>query len=259
MNAAERFFRELPRHKTTPESMPLSDIEIRRILAGTKTQMRWPVSPQIDTATVEKHAVAMRDDRALFQADQPPFVSPFGPIDGARFIAEAYRVKKTWEEAISGRATRHFAEIEYRADGARATVDIDVAVHRKLELAHPRGWSPAIRMPTWASRRLLLLVRALRIERLQDITDSDAIAEGAQHFKDLPHDYASSDPNRWSMEEPRSTSECLWSPVFAFANHFCKRHSDVRHDFSLWDSNPWVWVATFSVLRPIADTDGETT
>lgn len=100
-------------------------------------------------------------------------------------------------------------------------------------------WKSPIHMPRWASRLELDEPRA-RIERLQDITEEDAIAEGARRFDDIydPHPYGKG--NRWSMESPTTTDQCLGSARFAYGNLWNKLHGE-----RAWDANPWVWVLEF--------------
>jgi hypothetical protein len=85
-------------------------------------------------------------------------------------------------------------------------------------------------MPRWASR-LLLEVMAVRVERLQDMTAADLLAEG------IPREY---DEN----------------PIQAWRNRWraFKQHWDIlnaKRGFS-WDSNPLVWVVVFRVLTGAA-------
>jgi hypothetical protein len=91
-------------------------------------------------------------------------------------------------------------------------------------------------MPRWASR-ITLLVTDVRVERLQDISGADAIAEGL-------------------MENPaalRSAVEmgCHWgfegddrygSPISAYATLW-----DHINGFGAWDANPWIAAYTFTV------------
>ena len=76
----------------------------------------------------------------------------------------------------------------------------------------PDRWRPSIFMPRWASR-LTLEVRSVRVERLNDITDTDARAEGTAG---------------------RDAYQSLWDRINA------KR--------AAWASNPWVWVVEFRRL-----------
>jgi len=106
---------------------------------------------------------------------------------------------------------------------------------------------PSIHMPRWASR-ITLEITGVRVERLQDISEADAKAEGAQHFPDLPGKSPYGQDCRWSMEQPDSVYKCLSSARWAFANYFCKiagKASKGLHDPEPWDANPWVWVIEF--------------
>lgn len=106
---------------------------------------------------------------------------------------------------------------------------------------------PSIHMPRWASR-ITLEITDVRVERLQDISKEDAIAEGAQHFPDLPGKNPWGQDDRWSMEQPNSVDDCLGSARSAFGNYFCKLAGNAPkgiHDPRPWDANPWVWVVKF--------------
>lgn len=106
---------------------------------------------------------------------------------------------------------------EYAADGGPApefiTLD-DNLVQR---------WKPSIHMPRWASRILLEIVN-VRIERLQDISEADATAEGTPHSLGHP-------AGRTAVENFEHLWECI------------------NGDGS-WSANPWVWVIEFKVVKP---------
>jgi hypothetical protein len=74
-------------------------------------------------------------------------------------------------------------------------------------------------MPRWASR-LTLEVTGVRVERLQEISEADAIAEGIPAFKPSP------------SKIPRLHYASLWDSLNA------------KRGFG-WDKNPWVWVVEF--------------
>lgn len=118
------------------------------------------------------------------------------------------------------------------------------------------SWRPSIHMPRWASR-ITLAVEAVRVERLQDISEGDAIAEGC-FFTDYgrwcfhqggppcdPGDCPAPDehhPQRdgWMWDATTSTEECLGSARSAFANLWEKINGP-----DAWNANPWVSVTTF--------------
>ena len=83
-------------------------------------------------------------------------------------------------------------------------------------------WRPSIFMPRWASR-ILLEITAVRVERLQDISNEDALAEGVDlsgglRMRTMP----------WALYRE------LWESI--------------NGDGS-WEANPWVWVIEFKVLE----------
>jgi hypothetical protein len=91
---------------------------------------------------------------------------------------------------------------------------------------YPLVWKPSIHMPRKASR-LLLEITELRIERLNNISESDAIDEGATPSMvggDL--DYL----------KYRAGFQTLWNSINA------------ERGYS-WESNPFVWVVSFQIAR----------
>jgi len=87
-------------------------------------------------------------------------------------------------------------------------------------------WKPSIHMPRTASR-ITLTVTDVRVERLQGISEADAVAEGvdAVTMDDVPRQAAIS---------RRSDFAALWNCL---------------HGAAAWDANPWVVALTFTVAR----------
>jgi hypothetical protein len=92
---------------------------------------------------------------------------------------------------------------------------------------------PSIFLPRWGSR-ITLEVAALRLERLKDISEADAIAEGLIWRPALEAWCASESPNWPTFRSPVRSYAGLW-------NHINPKRG--------WDSNPWVWAISF---EPVA-------
>jgi len=90
----------------------------------------------------------------------------------------------------------------------------------------PIKWTPSIHMPRAASR-IDLLIKSVRIERLQDISEADALAEGITYdqLPDNPHD----------LQRARTWYRGLWEEINGAGS---------------WEANPWVWVIEFERIRP---------
>lgn len=82
-------------------------------------------------------------------------------------------------------------------------------------------WRPSIFMPRWASR-ILLEITDIRVERLQDISEDGAIAEGV-------------------TPDPIVYGDCCYTDAFI---RIIKSLNDKRPGCS-WDDNPWIWVIEF--------------
>ncbi len=85
--------------------------------------------------------------------------------------------------------------------------------------AEPR-WRSSIHMPRWASR-LTLRITEVRVQRLKDCSNADAVAEGIGTPTDMR--YAASEGYRFIWEEINGPGS--------------------------WDANPWVWAITFDVIQ----------
>src|SRR5690606_31938391 len=108
---------------------------------------------------------------------------------------------------------------------------------RADEVAEIR-WKPSIHMPRWASR-LTLEVTAVKVERLQEISQEDARAEGVatEEWDDWRENVTSiAMPEGSYIENERDLFRDLWDSLNA------------ERGFG-WDTNPWVCATSFIVHR----------
>ena len=209
---------------------------VRAILDGRKTQTRRPLKPQ------PRILPFPFDDEVIVHLLPPSSDCPFGQVGDRLWVRETfcleYQVESDQKPPFTdGRPIRwEFAGMESDPEGADS---IWIQPHYRAtdptpELAYEDSggeptvrWKPSIHMPRWASR-ITLEITDIRIERLQEITEEEAEAEGREP--------------RWSMEEPKSVRECLGSARYAFANLW---ESLYEKKGLGWYANPWVWVIGF--------------
>jgi len=148
-------------------------------------------------------------------------------------------VRETWTESVdkAGKAV-----VVYRADGAAygilcdADGEGDVVGHNStpVECAfdlESLRWRPSIFMPRWACRTMLE-VTDVRVERLQEITEEDAITEGVgPGFVPCPHPQFS-DVQTTRCVGYRPMFQRLWNEI------------NSKRGFG-WDVNPFVRVISF--------------
>lgn len=92
--------------------------------------------------------------------------------------------------------------------------------------------------------RILLEVTAVRVERLQDISEEDATAEGAEQTHNEKCRGGHPMPN-WSLTGQTDHANCLGTPKYAF-NHYWNSINGP----DAWEKNPWVWIVEFKRLLP---------
>ena len=95
-------------------------------------------------------------------------------------------------------------------------------------------YKPSIHMPR-AACRILLEITDVRVERLQDITEEQAKAEGVRLYSDHAElgDWWHVEGVETYSADPRKSFELLWSSVGGD-----------------WQANPWVWVVEFKRVTP---------
>jgi len=180
---------------------------VRALLAGTKTQTRRVVKPQ----------PVMRDGEPEWPADAKRprgrgFEDcPYGAPGDRLWVRETWNTFEGW------------AGYFYAADNHSFGIGADDDPDHIPE--HAVRWRPSIHMPRAASR-ITLEITAVRVERLQDISEADAIAEGADPLL-VPPDGGSA-PH---VEGYRT----LWEYINGAGS---------------WDLNPWVWVVEFRRVTP---------
>ena len=110
-----------------------------------------------------------------------------------------------------------------QADGS------DITGHKSDHLVS--SWRPSIHMPRWACR-IILEITNIRVERVQDISEDDAIADGGLE--------AMIEDHIWYI--PGTDSKTTRDPIYAFEHIWNACHSARGLG---WDVNPWVWVIDF--------------
>jgi hypothetical protein len=123
------------------------------------------------------------------------------------------------------------------------------------KLNGPEDWGKtrtSIHMPRWASR-LTLEVLTVRVERLQDISEDDAKAEGLVRLAGHPNAYQCAVSKKFHVQaEHNEFCGCLVGQtlklrpaVCAFGSTWNGVNAKRGHN---WDSNPWVWAIEFKRL-----------
>jgi hypothetical protein len=192
---------------------------IRAILDGKKSMTRRVVKPQPEPfCAAFTHETGATNCTVVYRPK--PSDAPFQP--GARLW-----VRETWRRPRIN-------------DGAPAAIKSPVQ-YRATSLFHDgfgESWRPSIFMPRWASR-ITLGVTAVKVERLQDISEEDAKAEGVRF-----------DGTYWlgGVHPIKKTPQCWPTAKDAFKALWNSINS--KRGYS-WEANPWVWCYTFS--REIAN------
>jgi hypothetical protein len=201
----------------------MSSPMVRAILDGRKTQTRRIVKPQPKRGWHVEPFNCLHNGPSVLYARPSCLAGEFTTAVRCPYGAPGDRL---WVRETFGRTNPGGEDgvYYYRADGRNPDslggkpFDFDLA------------WTPSIHMPRAASR-ITLEVTGVRVERLQEISDADAIAEGAPGYDE-------------EVDAPPPDTDHEWS----YRASFQKLWNGINGDGS-WDANPWVWVVEFRQLH----------
>lgn len=176
------------------------------------------------------------------RCDKPPATIWQKVEPGDRFwIRETWKFLGTDMARLGRTHTRQDGVVQYRSDDAKQTItthweNVEVLMASRPE--HCLKWRPSIHMPRWASR-LTLVVTETRMQRLRDISEDDAEAEG------LNDSYPDPGPCKWRHPtEDKGTSD----PIRAFEWLWNSLHGP-----GAWEANPEVCAISFRCMTKNID------
>lgn len=224
---------------------------VRSVLADRKTMTRRVTKPQFapDAIPVEVPATTPEGWLApghsgLWWDDCQANIDeaircPYGIPGDRLWVKETFYARGRWETRFSekkGRDEWHFVDMtpdaggvyRYAADGAME----DAKPRRGINGNMPSWWKrPAIFMPKEASR-ISLEVTSIRIERLQAISQRDAVAEGLIRLPASGRYVVTNGDQHMGVAStnPVEVYRALWEDINGLGS---------------WAENPWVWVIGF--------------
>lgn len=254
--------------QATPRERPIlmTGEMVRVTMAGLKYQTRKVIKAETIEVRLEDFdsiidAIHSFEDR-FGPAAQKYLRCPYGVPGDLLYVREGWR-PWSWHEGEP-------LVFEYKADGARAEIAPDLGpdewydyeqwedrIRESLtdemvaagiepdengiyewEGESPLRWRPSIHMPKWASR-LWLRITDVRVERVQDISEEDAIAEGCDATKEVDH---STDGKSLGEGFVMGPMTCYHSAVGNF--EILWDSINAKRGYG-WDENPYVWALTY--------------
>ena len=198
-------------------SVRFNGMSIRALVARRKTQSRFAVkgqhpdwdkiTPELDVNDKEFFVVCGRPEEGGLRPILAAIHCPYGQKGDRLWVRETFSVVPDHDEPAG------YSAILYRADA-----------HGPYE-----KWRASTQMPREASR-FLLEIEGVRVERLHDISEQDAMAEGAA--RDDRPDTANC-----------TTHESVRVATFQYRSIW----KDENQDWN-WECNPWVWAVEFRIL-----------
>ncbi|RVL08603.1 hypothetical protein, partial [Sinorhizobium meliloti] len=233
---------------------------IRALLAGRKTQTRRIIKPQPFASGYYDGEIELNVIPANYQYPKA-FRFNANAVGGGAILEEIFEPRinagdRLWvkENAAVRHESWHHVDgdahqVCYRADedehgrwlglascgnGIRRGKAPSVFPRKSHNLDGSLRWQPSIHMPRWASR-LTLIVTDVRVERLQDISEEDAIAEGIEQSGEFPDRYLTP---AGDYAVPKVAYQRLWENI---------------NGKGAWDANPFVAAYTFTVIKQNID------
>lgn len=241
---------------------------VRAILDGRKTQTRRVVKyPRSTGAFVCVNCgggwwpYVSIDGESLIDrnGNESPMGCPFGKVGDRLWVRETFAIENDREYVYEsfhklptdGRPIRTIgAEDEDEDDDLhhlipryRATEPDTILEIREVDSDDPFDqmvWTPSIHMPRWASR-ITLEITDVRVQRLQEISEEDAKAEGSYL------DRCSCMPRSEDRSPLRASFQLEWCHVHGQEFSYLWKSINGKES---WDANPWVWALTFKRVHP---------
>jgi hypothetical protein len=214
---------------------------VRAILGGTKTQTRRVIKNQpfeVKLVPSGNHLFDYRSDlndySRVVDMKKAVTLCPYGQPGGRLWVRETWApdppIDGTWASTSWSGCGRVVREIPERFHHPRFCIYAASWPHDAIR------WTPSIHMPRWASR-ITLAITDVRVERLQSLSEADAIAEGLTGLSDGADRSWTVDADSASEhEDPRETYAWLWESINGQGS---------------WDANPFVWVIEFQLVAPV--------
>lgn len=182
---------------------------VRAILDGSKTQTRRPIkSPAKNMQRAGMHEKLLA-------------LCPFGAPGDRLWVREAFAL--IWPGEAEPENVRENA-VEYRADGDESRFPGEWPPETRDDPDRPR-WRPAVHMPRWASR-ITLEVAGVRVERAQDVSAEDLLAEGVT--REVVAEMLGCRPGNFPTLQ--DAWRLAWMHIYGAES---------------WEANPWLWVIEF--------------
>lgn len=224
---------------------------VQATLAGTKTQTRRIMKPQPVRVSdghigsggyfaCEKRGIGATELRMVPNV-WLSYGCPYG-TDGDRiWVREAWHVGKCHDKT---KPKDIFPNVLAQGKGVTVLYDaggwVSFGPEGREEPIYPNDQA----MPDWAGKgrpsiflprafsRISLDIVSIHVERLQDISEEDAKAEGAPDYQE-------------GIDAPPEDDDQVWSYQASF-----RRLWESINGAGSWDANPWVWVIKFKRVQP---------
>jgi hypothetical protein len=240
---------------------------VRAILDGRKTVTRRTMKTQPSEAwqpATYDDVHKMRDDDFVMRKGEPvtigwgpsswdgeeAYVSPYGQPGDLLWVREAWRAPASLDDLSGSSIADKCLDTGYRKPWCplkfEATGDVNSAREWRYFGAKPGEAIPgryrhARFMPHWASR-ITLELTSVRVERVQEISDNQAIAEGIERNPEYPTLW-----KRGDLHGDQNTMKSTGFPKLAFRSIW-----EAINGHESWSTNPWVWVVEFKRLEQSA-------
>lgn len=221
---------------------------VRAILEGRKTQTRREIKPQPKVIHALHTNASITTERIFRKGDQR-IHCPYGQPGDRLWVREAFTLESDEDagnlafKPVDGRPIKHVEGNDfygshnliphYKATDPEPSLCCESDTCRQCENnGEGPHWKPSIHMPRWASR-LTLEITNVKVERLNDISEEDALAEGCFKGPASGRVFNSFIEMRLSGDQWRNCRDWfadLWESINGTGS---------------WEKNPWVWVIEF--------------